>query len=154
MVVWDQKHRFYFCIDHFILLFSVTTGNNHLTDVSCHSLGALARELARSASPSPLWNNNLQLVSIDGESVSSSYMKDHVNVILSLQCYQTTICLKLCFMRRYWDLEPWCFISWAKKTTKKSTQHWKIMQVIICYLWIYLKFVWLTSICHLHSHPL
>lgn len=67
--------------------------------------GTLERELARSASPSPLWKNNLKLISVDGESVSSSYRKDHASIILCFQCYQTTVWVKLCFMRHYWDVD-------------------------------------------------
>lgn len=38
------RNRFNFYIGHFILLFSVTTGNIHFADISCFHQGTLARE--------------------------------------------------------------------------------------------------------------
>lgn len=100
------RHRFHCYIDNFILLFSVTTGNTYLSGISCYSPGSFGKRMAVSGSPSPPWKNNLKLVFIDGESVSSSYRKDHASIISCFQCYQITIWFKLCFVRHHQGVEP------------------------------------------------
>lgn len=73
------RHRFHFYIDNFILLLSVTIGNTYLADTSYYSPGSFGKRMAVSGSLSSLWKISLNLAFVDGESVSSSYRKDHTS---------------------------------------------------------------------------
>lgn len=93
------RHRFHFYVNNFILLFSVTTGNTHLADISCCSPRSFGKRIGQiSKFISIVKKQLLKLISVEGESVSSSQRRDHTSVIWCFHHYQPIVWFKLCFM--------------------------------------------------------